>query len=122
MRGNLPEFNRKLARFPAIRTNRQPKPSKRKPCSARFTPAQRLIGSGFPLTFVAEAGLRHGFAWQWAVEVMSDFAHITNAFVASGNGGVNATGEGRGGRLFFPSFRPSGRRRELPGRAGRGCG
>lgn len=63
--------------------------------------AQRLVGSGFEFTLVADAGLRYCFTRQWAAVVMIDFEHISNADTASRNVGVNATGGSVGVSWFF---------------------
>ena len=62
---------------------------------------QRLIGSGFEFTLVADAGLRYFLTSKWAAMVMIDFEHISNADTASRNTGVNAAGGTLGVGCFF---------------------
>jgi len=62
---------------------------------------QRVIGSGFEFTLVADCGLRYFFTKQWAALVMIDFEHISNADTASRNVGVNAAGGTAGIGCFF---------------------
>ncbi|MDD5350228.1 MAG: acyloxyacyl hydrolase [Chthoniobacteraceae bacterium] len=62
---------------------------------------QRLIGSGFEFTLVADAGLRYCFTPRWAAVLLADFEHISNANTASRNLGVNAVGGTVGVSWFF---------------------
>ncbi|MEI8233782.1 MAG: acyloxyacyl hydrolase [Verrucomicrobiota bacterium] len=62
---------------------------------------QRIVGSGFEFTLVADAGLRYCFTRQWGAVFMIDFEHISNADTASRNLGVNAVGGTVGVGWFF---------------------
>lgn len=62
---------------------------------------QRLIGSGFEFTLVADAGLRYFFTPKCAAILAADFEHISNAGTASRNLGVNAVGGTLGLGYFF---------------------
>lgn len=62
---------------------------------------QRLIGSGFEFTLVADAGIRYFITPKWAAVLMADFEHISNANTAARNVGVNAAGGMVGLGYFF---------------------
>jgi hypothetical protein len=62
---------------------------------------QRLIGSGFEFTLVADAGVRYFITPKCAAILMADFEHISNAGTASRNLGVNAGGGTLGIGFFF---------------------
>lgn len=62
---------------------------------------QRLIGSAFEFTLVADVGLRYFFTPCWAGMILADFEHISNAGTASRNVGVNAFGGTVGASWFF---------------------
>jgi len=63
--------------------------------------SQKIIGSGFEFTLVADAGVRYFATRQWAVVFMIDFEHISNANTGCRNIGVNALGGSVGVSRFF---------------------
>lgn len=63
--------------------------------------SQRLIGSGFEFTLVANAGVRYFVSKHWAVVGDIGYQHISNACTASRNVGVNAVGANLGVGYFF---------------------
>jgi len=62
---------------------------------------QRLIGSGFEFTLIADAGIRYFITPKWFAVFMADYEHISNANTASRNVGVNAAGGTLGVGCFF---------------------
>lgn len=62
---------------------------------------QRVIGSGFEFTLVADGGIRYFMTPKCAALVMIDFEHISNAGTAARNLGVNAVGGTAGVAIFF---------------------
>ena len=62
---------------------------------------QRVIGSGFEFTLVADAGVRYFFNPKLALMLMADFEHVSNAGTASRNLGMNAAGGMLGVGYFF---------------------
>lgn len=62
---------------------------------------QRLIGSGFEFSLVADIGVRYFLTPRFAAILMGDFEHVSNADTASRNLGVNAAGGMLGLGYFF---------------------
>ena len=62
---------------------------------------QRVVGSGFEFTLVADAGVRYFITPQWAAIVTADFEHVSNAGTAARNLGINASGGMLGVGWFF---------------------
>lgn len=62
---------------------------------------QRILGSAFSFTLVGDIGVRYFVTPRWAVLVMLDYEHISNANRAERNLGVNAVGGMVGLSTFF---------------------
>ncbi|XHR28212.1 MAG: acyloxyacyl hydrolase [Chthoniobacteraceae bacterium] len=62
---------------------------------------QRVVGSGFEFTLVADGGVRYFITPNVAALLMVDFEHISNANTACRNLGINALGGMAGIGVFF---------------------
>ncbi len=62
---------------------------------------QRVVGSGFEFTLVADGGVRYFITPTVAAFLMADFEHVSNANTACRNLGVNAVGGMAGVGFFF---------------------